>query len=116
MIAASQAHYSHQTENHIYVISATVLASGNADDIFPLYLQHSTDWQEVCGVQRGGTLKPYEKSMAKDVEQVLANPAQSAATSTVVKELLDVLLPALKTVVQTTVEETVSRLKQVCEQ
>jgi len=115
-IGASQAHHSRTIENRIYCLSAIALASGNADDIFPLYLKHSTDWQEVCGVQRGGTLEPYEKSLAKDLTELISNPPQSP-TSPIVKELLDLLLPVIKTIVQTTVKETVSRLqigKQVC--
>ena len=117
-IAASQAHHSRRTENRIYAISSIALASGNADDIFPLYLKHSTDWQEVCGVQRGGTLEPHEKCLAKHIQDPEPHPAQPPpATSPQVKELLDLLLPAMKTMIQTTVEETVSRLqvgKQVC--
>jgi len=116
-IAASQAHHKRSTENRIYGISTIALASGSADDIFPLYLKHSTDWQEVCGVQRGGTLEPYAKCLAKDLKESTPIPAQSS-TSPIVKELLDQLLPALKIIVQTTVEETVSRLqigKPVCD-
>jgi hypothetical protein len=112
-IAASQAHHSRLTENRIYGISAIALASGSADDIFPLYLKHSTDWQEVCGVQRGGTLEPYTKCLAKELKKSAPNPVTSA-TSLIVKELLDLLLPALKTMVQSTVEETVSRLQEAC--
>jgi len=117
-IAASQSNHKRSTENRIYGISTVALASGSADDIFPHYLNHSTDWQEVCGVQRGGTLEPYAKCLAKDLKESTSIPAQSP-TSPIVKELLDHLLPALKTIVQTTVEETVSRLqigKQVCDQ
>ena len=117
-IAASQAHHSRQTENRIYAISSMALASGNADDIFPLYLKHSTDWQEVCGVQRGGTLEPHQKCLAKDIQDPEPHLIPTA-TSPHVKELLDILLPAMKTMIQTTVEETVSRLqvrKQVCGQ
>jgi hypothetical protein len=54
--------------------------------------------------------------LAKDLTELVSNPAQSP-TSPIVKELLDLLLPAIKTIVQTTVKETVSRLqigKQVC--
>lgn len=112
-IAASQAHHSRLTENRIYAISAIALASGSADDIFPLYLKHSTDWQEVCGVQRGGTLEPYTTCLAKDLKNSAPNLVTSA-TSPIVKELLDLLLPALKTMAQSTVQEALSRLQQVC--
>lgn len=112
-VAASQAHHSRQTENRIYAISSTALASGNADDIFPLYLQHSTDWQEVCRVQRGGTLAPYTQCLAKDVKASVPDAVPST-TSSMVKELLDILLPAIQKSVQTTVEETISRLHVVC--
>ena len=115
-IAASQAHHSRATENRIYAISSIALASGNADDIFPLYLQHSTDWQEECGVHRGGTLAPYYECLAKNIKASIYTPDPSP-TSPIAKELLDLFLPAIKTIVQKTIEETISRLhvgKHVC--
>jgi len=109
-IAASQAHHKRSTENRVYGISTIALASGSADDIFPHYLKHSTDWQEVCGVQRGGTLEPYYKCLAKD-QKISIPESISSTTQPIGQGLLDMLLPALQTMIQTTVEETVSKLK-----
>lgn len=108
-IAAAQSHHSRSTENRVYGISPVALASGQADDIFPLYLKHSTDWQEVCGVQRGGTLKPYHQSLAKDIPPPAPKPAQPS-TSPIVKELFDLLMPALITMVEKTVERIIAKL------
>ena len=107
-IAAAQAHHSRTIENRIYGISAVALATGNADDIFPLFLQHSTDWQDVCGVQRGGNIQPYNMCLAK--KNIEPDSAKDTA-SPMVKEILDLLLPALKTMIQTTVEETVRKIQ-----
>jgi hypothetical protein len=109
-IAAAQAHHSRTTENRIYGISPMALATGNADDIFPLFLEHSTDWQQDCGVQRGGRLEPYHKCMAKDIQPSEPKPVKETGAP-IVQEIMDVLLPALKTMIQTTVEETVKKLQ-----
>lgn len=108
-VGALQSHHSRMTENRIYGISSMALLSGQADDVFPLYLEHSTDWQEVCGVAKGGSLKPYRESMARDV--VAAAPPAPAATTGLANELLAVLMPALTQVVEAAVSK---HLKLVC--
>ncbi len=104
-VAAAQANHRRSTENRIYGISPEALASGNADDVFPLYLKHSTDWQAVCGVHRGGNLQPYNKCLAKDLPP-MTERRFSLKTTPIIEELLDELKPLIKTMIEVTVRET----------
>jgi len=104
-VAAAQANHTRSTENRIYGISPEALASGNADDVFPLYLKHSTDWQAVCGVHRGGNLQPYNKCLAKDLPP-MTERRFSLKTTPIIEELLDELKPLIKTMIEVTVRET----------
>jgi hypothetical protein len=104
-VAAAQANHRRSTENQIYDISPEALASGNADDVFPLYLKHSTDWQAVCGVHRGGNLQPYNKCLAKDLPP-MTERRFSLKTTPIIEELLDELKPLIKTMIEVTVRET----------
>lgn len=52
-IGALQAGHSCSTENHIYGLSTSALASA-AEDVLPHYLHASTTWQKHCKVVPGG--------------------------------------------------------------
>ncbi|KAF8888727.1 hypothetical protein CPB84DRAFT_1849547 [Gymnopilus junonius] len=112
-IGALQAHHSRKTENRIYAVSAVAMASASADDIWPLFVQHSTNWQAVCQVSRGGSLLPYSQCMAKDVEKAPVNFSPAAKAPLAVSHALDPnvfaqsVLEALKTGVQQMVKEAV---------
>ncbi|KAG6809556.1 hypothetical protein H0H87_011726, partial [Tephrocybe sp. NHM501043] len=58
-IEAQQASHSRQTENRIYGLSADAL-SGVAEDVLPLYLDASTEWQLEAKAVPGGLGLPYE--------------------------------------------------------
>lgn len=103
-VGALQSHHSRTTENRIYGLSSMALLSGWADDVFLLYLEHSTDWQGVCGVAKGGSLKPYRQSMAKNVVGVVATP-QPVATTGLANKLLAALMPALTQAVEAAVSK-----------
>ena len=105
-VGAAQANHKRLTENRIYGISPEALASGNADDVFPLYLKHSTDWQAVCGVHRGGSLQPYNQCLAKDRPPITEQQQFSLKTTPLVAEILAGLAPMMKTMIETTVKET----------
>ncbi|KAF9470600.1 hypothetical protein BDN70DRAFT_901974 [Pholiota conissans] len=108
-IGALQSHHSRSTENRIYAISPVALASGNADDIFPLYLSHSTDWQEVLHVYRGGSLLPYTQCLAKDLPPPSSKAASSVAP--LVKEIVDLLIPTLKPMIESIVKDALMQLQ-----
>lgn len=103
-IGALQSHHSRQTENRIYAISPIAFTSGNADDIFPKYLNHSTDWQAVLGVYRGGLLLPYHQCFAKNLPPSSAILEGSSMTP-LVKEIVDMLLPSLQAIIQKTIKD-----------
>jgi len=104
-VAAAQANHKRSTENWIYGISPKALASGNADDVFPLYLKHSTDWQAVCGVHRGGNLQLYNKCLAKDLPP-MTEKQFSLKTTPLIEELLGELGLLMKKMIEATVRET----------
>lgn len=62
-IQALQSGHSRHTENHIYGITAEALA-GAAEDVLPLYLDASTDWQVACQIVPGGHMLPYPDAVA----------------------------------------------------
>ena len=61
-VGALQSGHSRRTENRVYALSPDAL-SGASEDILPLFLQASTDWQVVCEVVPGGTGSPYARSL-----------------------------------------------------
>ncbi|KAF9461605.1 hypothetical protein BDZ94DRAFT_1371120 [Collybia nuda] len=60
-IEALQSSHSRQTENRIYGVSAEILA-GAAEDVLPLYLDASTEWQIECRTVPGGLSLPYPEA------------------------------------------------------
>jgi len=107
-IGAAQSHHSRSTENRIYGISAMALASGNADDIFPLYLKHSTDWQDVCKVHAGGKLQPYRKCLAKDLPPPNIKPKNPQ--SDLMEEITSIIMPSLQTMMKNMLTDTMKEL------
>ncbi|CAA7268913.1 unnamed protein product [Cyclocybe aegerita] len=63
-IGALQAGHSRRTENKIYGISTDRLV-GPAEDILPLFLDASTDWQVANKITPGGHLLPYREAIAE---------------------------------------------------
>ncbi|KAJ3508586.1 hypothetical protein NLJ89_g5676 [Agrocybe chaxingu] len=61
-VDARQSGHSRQTENRLYGLSHDTLA-GAGEDVLPLFLDASTDWQILCGVVPGGTGLRYSQSM-----------------------------------------------------
>ncbi|KAG6863942.1 hypothetical protein C0991_001806, partial [Blastosporella zonata] len=71
-IQAQQASHSRWTENRIYGLSADSL-SGVAEDVLPLYLDASTDWQIETKTVPGGLGLPYMQCMAKDFDALVSD-------------------------------------------
>ncbi|KAF8633670.1 hypothetical protein AX17_004413, partial [Amanita inopinata Kibby_2008] len=68
-VGALQAGHSRKTENRIYGLSPESLA-GAAEDILPLYLEASTDWQIACQVVPGGLHLSYQEAESKHFAQL----------------------------------------------
>ncbi|KAG6867384.1 hypothetical protein C0993_003524, partial [Termitomyces sp. T159_Od127] len=60
-VQAMQATHSRRTENRVYGLSADAL-SGVAEDVLPLYLEASTQWQIATGAVPGGLALPYSQA------------------------------------------------------
>jgi hypothetical protein len=62
-VQAVQSGHSRQTENRVYALSQDSFA-GVPEDLLPLFLKASTDWQNKVGVFPGGTMVPYSQALA----------------------------------------------------
>ncbi len=60
-IQALQSGHSRHTENRLYGITAESLA-GAAEDVLPMFLDASTDWQVACCIVPGGHMLPYSEA------------------------------------------------------
>ena len=60
-VQALQSGHTRRTENRIYGISTEALM-GSADEVLPMFLDASTDWQVACKVVPGGHLLPYNEA------------------------------------------------------
>jgi hypothetical protein len=70
-VQALQSGHSRHTENHIYGLSPEVLA-GAAEDVLPLFLDASTDWQVACKIVPGGHLLHYSEATASHFSALAA--------------------------------------------
>jgi hypothetical protein len=73
-VQALQSGHTRQTENRIYGISTETLA-GSADEVLPMFLDASTDWQVACRIVPGGHLLPYSKARMEFFEQLSSDKA-----------------------------------------
>jgi len=69
-IAAQQSGHSRQTENRVYGLSADAMA-GAPEDLLPLYLDASTDWQIACKVVPGGLGLTYSEARATHFDSLV---------------------------------------------
>jgi len=102
-IKALQAGHSRATEVRIYGLSRDAI--GVAEDILPLYLDASTDWQKVTEVVPGGILLPYKDARShlfKDLvkRKVIDIPAGHLDLShNIVMDVVTQLKPAIATTI-----------------
>jgi len=106
-IGALQMGHTSQTDKRNYGISHDTLA-GASEDVLPLYLDASTEWQIVCNVVPGGLALPYisatMSSFQSLVEQRIIKPPALAQK----KDILSVLQHVLQRI--SSVEEKVNQL------
>ncbi|KAG6883024.1 hypothetical protein C0993_008246 [Termitomyces sp. T159_Od127] len=109
-VAAQQAMHSRRTENCIYGLSADAL-SGVAEDVLPLYLDASMDWQVISHAMPGGLRLSYQEcrsvrfaSLVESKKIVLRGPTAvspvtsgpAMTTDAVVKAVSQALQPVLR--------------------
>ena len=94
-IQALQSGHSRQTENHLYGITAEALA-GAAEDVLPLYLDASTDWQVACHVVPGGHMLPYTEAISSKFSYLASNNKIKVNYSTPVTTMEQVTERVLK--------------------
>jgi len=70
-VPALQSGHTRDTENRTYGISSEMLA-GAAEDVLPLFLDASTDWQVANRIVPGGHLLPYREATADCFSQLAA--------------------------------------------
>ncbi|KAJ3506846.1 hypothetical protein NLJ89_g6640 [Agrocybe chaxingu] len=69
-IDALQSGHTRQTENRIYGVSQDALA-GASEDVLPLFLDASTDWQLQCSVVPGGLRLSYNEARMSRFEDLV---------------------------------------------
>lgn len=98
-ILALQSGHSCHTENLLYGISPEALA-GASEDVLPLFLDASTDWQVACKVVPGGHLLPYHHATASNFAGLAAAKKIKANYTTPVwtmEQIMDCIMEALDT-------------------
>ncbi|KAF8909042.1 hypothetical protein CPB84DRAFT_1843383 [Gymnopilus junonius] len=70
-IQALQSGHCCKTENWVYGLSPDVLA-GASEDVLPLFLDASTDWQMECKVIPGGLVLSYRSALMSSFDKLVA--------------------------------------------
>ncbi|KAG6847257.1 hypothetical protein H0H93_009255, partial [Arthromyces matolae] len=120
-VGALQASHSRRTENRIYGLSPDAL-SGVAEDVLPLFLDASTQWQVAVKAVPGGMLMSYHDCRAIHFDKLCqvgsikiahapsaAAPPPSLDVSQVVGQISNQLLQLLPQLVDRTVQEALQK-------
>jgi hypothetical protein len=89
-IPALQSAHSRHTENRLYGISAEALTAAS-EDVLPLFLDASTDWQVACKIVPGGHLLPYHQATASNFASLAADHKIKANYTTPVRTMEQVM-------------------------
>ncbi|KAF8957928.1 hypothetical protein BDZ97DRAFT_1924184 [Flammula alnicola] len=117
-IQALQSGHSRQTENRIYGVSTETLG-GSSDDVLPLFLDASTDWQVACKVVPGGHLLPYGKARMAYFERLAAAgqiKANYTTRVTTMEQVMDRVLTTLDTRLEKQADMIVTQLSTKLDQ
>lgn len=117
-VQALQSGHSRHTENHLYGISPEALA-GAAEDVLPLFLDASTDWQVACKVVPGGHLLPYNEATASRFTSLIAEKKIKANYITPVRtmeQVMDRVLLALDTQLEKQTKDLFKHIDQKLEE
>jgi hypothetical protein len=89
-VQAQQSGHSRRTENRVYGLSADAMA-GAPEDLLPLFLDASTDWQVACKVVPGGLGLTYSEARATNFDSLVIagkiTPRSSSNAQIFLKEL-----------------------------
>ena len=113
-VSALQSGHTRRTENRIYGISPDALA-GPAEDVLPLFLDASTDWQVACKMVPGGHLLPYHQARMQHFQQLAASKMIKANYATQV-ETMEQHLASLDARFDQRIEQMSSRLESKFEE
>lgn len=116
-IQALQSGHTRQTENRIYGISTEALA-GSADEVLPMFLDASTDWQVACKVVPGGHLLSYDKARMKYFSLLAANKAIKSNYSTpisTIEQAIDRVVTTLEAQTDTLLKRIEPKLEEMME-
>ncbi|KDR69489.1 hypothetical protein GALMADRAFT_1352513 [Galerina marginata CBS 339.88] len=89
-VQALQSGHSRHTDNQLYGISPEALA-GLSEDVLPLFLDASTDWQVACKVVPGGHLLSYSEARVASFATLAAGQKIKANYTTPVKTMEQVM-------------------------
>lgn len=89
-VQALQSGHSRRTENHLYGISAEALA-GSPEDVLPLFLDASTDWQVACKIVPGGHLLSYTTARAANFDFLASKSTIKSNYTTPVRTMEQVM-------------------------
>ena len=92
-VQALQSGHRRATENRVYGLSTDALA-GAAEDVLPLFLDASSDWQAECAVMPGGSMLPYRQSVMSLFHSPL--PTSLLPSANVLSEPMQTLLTQMK--------------------
>ena len=87
---ALQSGHSCHSENHVYRLSPKALA-GAGEDVLPLFLDASTDWQMACKMIPGGHLLPYDEAKASNFASLTAEKKIKANYTTLIQTMEQVM-------------------------
>lgn len=104
-VQALQSGHSRQVENRVYALSQEAFA-GLPEDLLPLFLRASTQWQKEICVYPGGTIIPYSKALSSDY--VPPPPPQSLAET--MQQMIDSSVKAHLEVTTKAILENVNRM------
>ncbi|KAG6884601.1 hypothetical protein C0992_006044, partial [Termitomyces sp. T32_za158] len=128
-IEAMQATHSRRTENRVYGLSPDAL-SGVAEDVLPLYLDASTQWQIATGAVPGGLALPYSQARSEHFNHLVESglitvpPSKQdlptlpvdQIVSALVPSVIQALQPAIANAIDHTVRETLAAHLQLHKQ
>ncbi|KAF8814338.1 hypothetical protein BYT27DRAFT_7250136 [Phlegmacium glaucopus] len=89
-VQALQSGHSRHTENHLYGLSPEALG-GAPEDVLPLFLDASTDWQVACRIVPGGHLLRYHEATASHFASLAAGKKIKANYTTPVGTIEQVM-------------------------
>ncbi|KAF8803079.1 hypothetical protein BYT27DRAFT_7260412 [Phlegmacium glaucopus] len=117
-VQALQSGHTRQTENRIYGISTEALA-GSADEVLPMFLDASTDWQVACRVVPGGHLLPYKEARMEFFDQLSSAQTIKSNYSTPIstmEQALDHVIKTLNSSLEAHTETLLTKLEPKLEQ